>query len=174
MTADSWSLRLAHIDDADYLPAIERAAGQLLAGEPDLAAIDFNDVLSAKEQRGFIAKGHCLVACAGEDIVGFLASQPFGRELHIWEMSVLPAFQQRGIGAGLLRACIIDAKNSGFAAVTLTTFRDIAWNAPFYEKIGFATISDLAAHPRLAKKIAHEASQGLPRDRRCAMICFTG
>lgn len=174
MTTDNWSLRLARKDDADYLPVIERAAGQLFASDPDLADIDFDDVWSAKEHRGFIGKGHCLVASAGGDIVGFLTSQPFRRELHIWEMSVHPTFQQQGIGAGLLRACMIDAGNSGFSAVTLTTFRDIAWNAPFYEKLGFTIVDDLAVHPRLAEEIAQEADNGLPYDRRCAMIYFTG
>lgn len=174
MTADNWSLRLACKDDAEYLPAIEQAAGQLFASDPDLGDIDFDGVWSAKEYGAFISKGHCLVASAGEDIVGFLTSQPFRRELHIWEMSVHPAFQQQGIGAGLLRACMIDARNSGFSAITLTTFRDVAWNAPFYEKLGFTKVDDLAAHPRLAEEIVRETDSGLPRDRRCAMIYFIG
>lgn len=171
--AGGWSLRLARKEDAEYFPAIEQAAGQLFVGDPDLANIDFDEVWSAKEHRGFIRKGHCLVAYVDEDIVGFLTSQPFRRELHIWEMSVHPAFQQQGIGAGLLRACLIDARNSGFTAVTLTTFRGIAWNAPFYEKLGFTIVDDLSAHPRLGEAIAQEVDGGLPRDRRCAMIYFT-
>lgn len=171
--ADGWSLRLARKGDAEYLPAIEQAAGQLFASDPDLGDIDFDGVWSAKEHRAFIGKGHCLVASAGADIVGFLTSQPFRRELHIWEMSVHPTFQQRGIGAGLLRACMIDARNSGFSAITLTTFRDVAWNAPFYKKLGFTKVDDLAAHPRLAEEIVKDADGGLPRERRCAMIYFT-
>ncbi len=52
-----------------------------------------------------------------------------------------PAFQQRGIGGGLMRACMIDARNSGFCALTLTTFRDVAWNAPFYSRLGFFEVA---------------------------------
>jgi hypothetical protein len=72
----------------------------------------------------------------------------------------------------LLRACLVDAANSGFRAVTLTTFRDVAWNGPFYGRIGFVEVDDLEAHPRLAKELAKEAAAGLPPERRTAMIHF--
>ena len=80
--------------------------------------------------------------------------------------------QGQGVGAVLLRACLVDAANSGFRAVTLTTFRDVAWNGPFYSRIGFAEVEDLKAHPRLAKELAEEAAAGLPPERRTAMIHF--
>ncbi len=167
-----WSLRLARPDDADFLPDVERAAGQLFHGDPDLVDIDIDDVLDVDEHRGFIRKGHCLTALIGEQIVGFLTAEPLRRELHIWELSVHPDCQQRGIGAGLIRACQIDARNSGFRAITLTTFRDNAWNGPFYQRMGFAEVSDFEAHPRLASELESEAESGLPRERRCAMIHF--
>ncbi|MEP3050658.1 MAG: GNAT family N-acetyltransferase [Erythrobacter sp.] len=167
-----WSLRLAHADDADEMPAIEAAAAQLFAGIDGLETIDPDDTWEPSELRGFIRKGHCLVAHVGEQMAGFLINQPFGKELHIWEMDVLPDFQQRGIGAGLLRACQIDARNSGFRALTLTTFVDLPWNRPFYARLGFERVEELAAHPRLNAALEEEAEWGLPRDRRCAMIHF--
>ena len=169
---NDWSLRLARPEDADHLPAIERAAGQLFADDPDLAEIDFDEVWTRAEHRKLIAKGHCLTAFVGDEIAGFLTAEPFRRELHIWEMSVHPARQRCGIGAGLLRACMIDARNSGFSALTLTTFRDIAWNGPFYKRLGFAEITDFETHQRLADALAEEVEDGLPQARRCAMIHF--
>lgn len=168
----AWSLRLARPEDAEAMPAIERAAADLFAQDPDLAQFDPDDTWEPDELRRFIRKGHCLVSHVGEQMVGFLACEPFRRELHVWEMDVLPAFQRRGIGAGLLRACMIDARNSGFRAVTLTTFRDLDWNAPFYTRLGFAEVTALEVHPRLAGELANEADDGLPRERRCAMIAF--
>lgn len=167
-----WSLRLAKPADADAMPAIELAAGQLFKGDPDLSEIDFEETWEPDELRELIAKGHCLVAEHNDSIVGFLVTKPYGRELHIWEVSVDPAHQQRGIGAGLIRACMIDARNAGFAALTLTTFKDIAWNGPFYERLGFEQITDSKAHPRLAQLLEEEISGGLPADRRIAMIRF--
>lgn len=174
MSGSDWSLRLARPDDAEFLPDIERAAGELFHQDPDLKSIDFDEVIEAEEHRSFIRKGHCLTALMNERVVGFLTAEPILRELHIWELSVHPDHQQRGIGAGLIRACQIDAHNTGFRAITLTTFRDNAWNGPFYRRMGFAEIADLDAHPRLAKELEEEVESGLPRERRCAMIHFLG
>lgn len=167
-----FSIRLARAEDADHLPAIERAAADKFAGDPDLGDIDFDDVWSAEEHRHFIRKGHCLVAEADGSIVGFLTSQPFARELHVWEMDVLPDHQGKGIGSTLIRACGVDARNSGFSALTLTTFRNLPWNGPFYARLGFVEVQDPATHPRLARELADEAEAGLPPARRCAMIRF--
>ena len=85
------------------------------AGEP---GIDPARTRAVADYVRLIRKGHSLVAHvnegAGEAMAGFLVAQPFSRELHIWEMDVAPAFQRRGIGAGLVRAAQIDARNTGF------------------------------------------------------------
>lgn len=168
-----WSLRLAHADDAEAMPAIEAEAAKLFRQDPQLAKLDFeNNGWEADELRKLIRRGHCLVAHVGEDMAGFLVGEPDGRELHIWEMDVHPQFQRRGIGAGLVRAAQIDARNCGFRALTLTTFRDLSWNAPFYERLGFVEVDDINSHPRLAGYLKSEESDGLPAERRCAMIHF--
>jgi GNAT superfamily N-acetyltransferase len=151
------------------MPAIERAAAVAFADEP---SVDPDHTRSSEDYARLIRRGHSLVAHVGEAMAGFLVAQPFSRELHIWEMDVAPAFQRRGIGAGLVRAAQIDARNTGFRALTLTTFRDLAWNAPFYARLGFEEVTALDAHPRLAGELANEVDDGLPADRRCAMICF--
>ena len=174
MSAAEWSLRLAREADADFLPAIERAAAVKFADDLDLQDLDFDGTRGAPELGAMIRKGHCLVAESHGAIVGFLVAEPFRRELHVWEMDVLPELQGNRIGAGLVRACQIDARNCGFAALTLTTFRDLPWNGPFYERLGFVEVTDLDANPRLAGYLKEEADAGLPRERRCAMICFLG
>ncbi len=167
-----WSLRLARPEDAELMPAIESAASALFMGDPELAGLDLDDPWEPPELRTMIRKGHCLVSHVGDRMAGFLVNEPFRTELHIWEMDVHPDFQGRGIGAGMLRACLVDARNTGFSAITLTTFRDLPWNAPFYARLGFEEVTALDAHPRLAGELALEADNGLPADRRCAMICF--
>lgn len=167
-----WSLRLARPADADAMPAIERAAANLFTTDEALPDFNPDDTWTPEQLRRLIRKGHCLVSHVESEAAGFLVSEPFTRELHIWEMDVHPRFQRRGIGAGLVRACLIDARNSGFRAVTLTTFRDLPWNAPFYERLGFEEVTALDAHPRLAGELANEADDGLPIERRCAMIRF--
>jgi GNAT superfamily N-acetyltransferase len=164
-----WSLRLARPEDAAAMPGIEHAAAVSFAGE---ASVDPARTRSEADYARLIRRGHCLVAHVGEAMAGFLVAEPFRRELHIWEMDVAPAFQRRGIGAGLVRAAQIDARNTGFTALTLTTFRDLAWNGPFYARLGFEEVTALDAHIRLAGELAVEVDNGLPADRCCAMICF--
>jgi GNAT superfamily N-acetyltransferase len=158
--------------DAEAMPAIEAAAASLFVDTPGLAELDLSGTRPPDGFRRLIRKGHCLVVHVGEAMAGFLVAEPFQRELHIWEMDVLPQFQRRGIGAGLVRAAQIDARNTGFRALTLTTFRDVEWNGPFYARLGFEEVTSLDAHPRLTGELALEADRGLPADRRCAMICF--
>lgn len=167
-----WHLRLARPEDAPHMPEIEARAAKLFETVEGLAGIAGNQTMPVERLQRYIRKGHCLVAHVGEAMAGWLVNEPFGRELHVWEFNVDPAFQRSGIGAGLLRACLIDAANCGFKAVTLTTFRDVAWNAPFYVRLGFEEVTALDAHPRLAGELAVEVDHGLPADRRCAMIRF--
>ena len=105
------------------MPGIERAAAVAFAGEP---SIDPARTRTEADYARLIRKGHSLVAHVGEAMAGFLVAEPFSRELHIWEMDVAPAFQRRGIGAGLVRAAMIDARNTGFRALTLTTFPGVS------------------------------------------------
>lgn len=160
--------RVARIEDAPEMPAIEREAAALFAGHPELGTLDPDDTWSADELIRLIRRGHCLVSHVGHRTAGFLIAKPSGRELHLWEVSVAPAFQRRGIGAGLVRACLIDARNAGFAAVTLTTFRALPWNGPFYTRLGFREVEQ---HRRLDERLAQEAAHGLARELRCAMVC---
>jgi GNAT superfamily N-acetyltransferase len=159
------------VEDADLMPAIEAAAGAKFSEMEGLGEAGSQTVPVDRLKR-YIRKGHCLVAHVADEMIGFLACEPFSRELHIWEMDVHPAHQGLGIGAGLLRACQIDARNVGFRALTLTTFRDVPWNGPFYARLGFEEVTALDAHPRLAGELAVEADHGLPPERRCAMIHF--
>lgn len=167
-----WSIRLARRADAEAIPAIETNAGKLFAQIDGLGSLADAKPVPIKRQQRYARKGHCLVAEISDTVVGFMTTEPVRRELHIRELSVCPEQQRRGIGAALLHGCLIDARNSGFSAVTLTTFSDVAWNAPFYAKIGFQKVTALDAHPRLAQELTREDEEGLPMNRRCAMIRF--
>ncbi|RDC60513.1 4-(cytidine 5'-diphospho)-2-C-methyl-D-erythritol kinase [Alteripontixanthobacter maritimus] len=173
MSAD-WRIRLARPDDAQAFHDVEADAGGLLEQHPSLAQITLPSPRSSQEYAAMIDKGHSLAAVSEDAVIGFVATRPFGRELHIHELSVRRSFQRRGIGATLLGALAIDAHNAGFAALTLNTFRDIPWNAPFYARQGFEIIGDIEAHPRLAHALEKAVAARLPRENRCAMIRFLG
>jgi GNAT superfamily N-acetyltransferase len=162
------SIRLARPSDAQGLPDVERDAGRSFLTIPDLAWIASDTVTSADEHLSRIVQGTIWVAeHASAGVIGFLNAEVTGPELHIWETAVRGEFQQRGIGARLLDAALDHARAAGLAALSLTTFRDVAWNAPFYARNGFAIVEGDALDERLASLLRQEASWGMPR--RCAM-----
>ena len=167
-------IRLARPSDAALLPEVERSAAGRFREIPDLAWISDDAVLPADTHERFIAGGAEWVA---EDLVdgiaGFLVAEPMGDDLHIWELAVRLDRQGQGIGGGLIEAAAAHAHAAGLTALTLTTFRDVAWNEAFYARRGFQRLKGAALDDRLAAILAREITLGLPGDRRCAMRCDT-
>jgi GNAT superfamily N-acetyltransferase len=100
-------------------------------------------------------------------LIGFLAAELADGDLHVEEVDVLMEHQQRGHGRRLMIEAIDWARREGLAGVTLTTFRTIPWNAPFYASLGFEELAGERVTPRLGAILAAEASRGF--EDRCAM-----
>jgi GNAT superfamily N-acetyltransferase len=109
------------------------------------------------------AENHLTSAAAvfavGEPAVGFVCIELVDGHAHVDQVSVLPDHGRRGIGRALLEAAIGWAASSEHHQLTLTTFRDVPFNAPFYRTLGFAEVTDLA--PGLSSIRAHEREIGL-------------
>lgn len=86
-----------------------------------------------------------LEAHEGGEVLGFARLLEVGDTLHLEQLSVRPDRARQGIGAALVAAVLADAADRGFRAVTLRTFADVPWNAPFYERFGFRTVADSAS-----------------------------
>lgn len=165
-----FSIRKAAPEDAEALPAIEQDAGERFAEIPGLEVFAGGDNLPPEVHLRRIAEGSVWVATdAGGVIVGFLTAEAHGDELHIHELDVARRAQGLGLGRALVAAAEEAARAHGFTALTLTTFRDVPWNAPFYARLGFTEVSgdDLGAH--LLACVEEERRKGFPMDRRCAM-----
>lgn len=161
---------MAHAADAPLLPAVERSAGEAFRAIEDLAWIADGDDLSVERYAALIGGGTSWVAADSNGaIVGFLCAERAEEELHIWELAVVQERQRAGIGRRLLDTALAWARSAGVGAVTLTTFRDVAWNEPFYHHHGFVTLDAAQAGPRLAGLLAEEEARGLPASLRCAM-----
>src|SRR5262249_58850809 len=61
------------------------------------------------------------------------------------------------------------AASRGFRALTLSTFRDVPWNAPFYERRGFRAIPPDQLSPALRGVRAREERLGIAMDQRVVM-----
>jgi len=164
------TIRPARTEDAEALPQIEQSAGLAFRAIAELAWLADGDNVSAERHRALIAEGACWVAADDQDRpVGFLSAGIVGDALHIWELDVRLDRQGSGIGRALLERAIADARRRGLVAVTLTTFRAVAWNAPFYRKFGFRVLEGAGIDERLASLLRDEAEHGMPLDQRCAM-----
>ena len=164
------TIRPAREDDAELLPDVEQSAGEAFRTIPELAWLADGDNVSAERHRNLIRQGACLVATDDRDRpIGVLSAGIEGDVLHIWELDVRRELQGRGIGRALLEQAVEDAWQRGLAAITLTTFRDVVWNAPFYRKCGFRILKGVEIDERLAALLRSEAEHGMPADRRCAM-----
>jgi GNAT superfamily N-acetyltransferase len=162
-------IRRATPADLDGLPAIERSAAEAFRGAGVSLSPDA-PVSTADAWRPALRAGTLWVA--GNEsgrIVGFLAARRINHVLHIDEMDVAFDHQRRGIGRGLLDAAINWARKAGLREVTLTTFRDLAFNGHFYASAGFVEIAQNQMSERIAGILSREADYGFDPKERCAM-----
>ena len=96
-----------------------------------------------------------------DEPVGFALVSLHDDHVHLEEMDVHPSHARQGIGRALVQTVCDWAREQGFAAVTLTTFRHLAWNAPFYARFGFVSLSESELTPMLTKRLQSEAELGL-------------
>ena len=99
-----------------------------------------------------------LVLVVDDPPIGFVVVELVDGDAHIWQLSVHPDHGRRGLGTALVAAAVEWARGRGLEAMTLTTFRDVPWNAPFYASLGFVVIEDLT--PGLAAIRDHERAVG--------------
>jgi N-acetylglutamate synthase-like GNAT family acetyltransferase len=85
------------------------------------------------------------------------------------QISVHPRAARRGVGRELLEHLAGYAAGYGFPALTLTTFADVPWNAPYYRRCGFRALTAGEVTPGLARIRANEAASGLDRWPRVCM-----
>jgi GNAT superfamily N-acetyltransferase len=120
--------------DADlaHLPEIERAADDVFAdigitGLPPAAEIDE-------------FRGSDVVLVSGDPPVGFARIDLVAGEAYLSQLSVHPSAMRRGVGSALLEAAVGWVRDNGHDSLALATFRDVAWNAPFYAQHGFVEV----------------------------------
>jgi len=153
-------------DELEALRMIERDAGQAFAaiGMPEIAA---DEPPSLEKLKAFRAAGRAWVAVdAGDRPVAYLVSSIVDGCAHIDQVSVASSHARRGLGAALIEHLAATASAEGRPALTLTAFRDVPWNAPYYGRLGFEVVEPADQGPELAGLVAREADAipgGAPR-----------
>ena len=156
--------------DIARLIEIEKSATQAFLNVPKLAWLADSSLLSIDDHVQLISKVYGFVSVNPENqVTGFLYAEKHGQDLYIIELDVDGTLQKQGIGRKLLGHIIDFARKHDFSSVTLTTFNDVIWNRPFYEKLGFQKLHDDHLPDYLQKKIESEVECGFARESRCAM-----
>lgn len=161
-------LRAGTEADIDALLEVERRAAELLLGHGAYELFAMHS-LSPQSIEDGIAHGILHVAEADGRPVGFALCGEVDGHAHLFEMDVVPEHGRRGVGSALLESVCSEAADLGFSAMTLTTMRDVPWNAPFYAARGFVEIREVLWGPELAEIVARERMLGFPMRLRVAM-----
>ena len=166
---EQYRFRLARPDELSRLREIEDEAGTMFAG---MGLIDetLDAAFPPEALTRLIDSAQVWVACAADDVpVGVVIASQRDGAVYVEEMDVLPAHGRRGLGGQLLARVCAWAAEQGYSAVTLSTFRDVPWNGPFYRKHGFRDLKPSEWTPSMKEIHDKEARHGLLVDARVFM-----
>ena len=159
-------IRSARVDEIERVRDIERiSATRFLGG--DRAWLAQDEPTDAATLAARIGEGGLLVAADGEVPVAFVMFRPLEGCAYVEQIDVAPSHARRGIGAGLLDAVADLARARGWPALTLSTFKDVPFNAPYYARLGFVEVAALT--PGMAQIRAEHEARGLDETARVFM-----
>lgn len=152
-------IRPATTADAEALSSIETQADALLIDS--LGAPDWPPAANGTER--LAGSGFVLVIeeSVGSSPVGFVHVLDADGHAHLEQLSVLPAAGRRGFGRRLVSAALDEARARGYRRMTLRTYAEIPWNAPFYSSCGF--LESIPETPFQRGLVDTESSLGLDR-----------
>jgi len=163
-------IRAYRDSDAERLSDVEKRAAQLFAvhGYPDIAEApatrveDFDAI--ASQNRIFVA------VHAQEGPAAFAIAGPVSSFLHLLELSVAPEHGRRGLGGALLAAVVEASRAQGLEGVSLSTFRTLPFNGPFYARHGFVELPLEEAPEALKERFFAEIPPGVAAQSRFLML----
>ncbi len=166
---DAYQIRLARLDEIDRVREIEDEAGTIFYGtglidESRDVSFPLSDLVH------LVDAGQVWVACGEDDVpVGMVIASVREGAAYVEEMDVVPSYGRRGLGTLLLSTVCEWAQSNGQAVITLSTFRDLPWNGPFYRKNGFRDLEPAEWTPGMVRIREREAGHGLRVEARVFM-----
>jgi GNAT superfamily N-acetyltransferase len=151
-----------------FLPEIEELADKTLQD----VGVDVRHLLPTPcTYYESLNKEHSIIFVAekGNKIIGFCYTTAVDHNGYLGELPVLPAYTRIGIGSKLLKKAIEWARAKHYTYIPLTTFAEIPFNAPMYEKFGFEEFVPDNNFPELKKIRKNEKVSGLEVKKRIAM-----
>ncbi|MEV7794607.1 GNAT family N-acetyltransferase [Streptomyces sp. NPDC087512] len=162
-------IRSLRMNELPVVQDIERAAGQRFhdVGMPEIAD---DEPLPLDELARYQRSGSAWVAVGADDVpVAYLIADRVDGGIHVEQVSVHPDSARRGVGRSLLNHLAERARSERVSALTLTTFTEVPWNAPYYARCGFQVVPDDMLTPGLRRIREREGAHGLDRWPRVCM-----
>jgi len=132
--AQGQDVRASAKSDLRLLAEIDERAGAIFrAGGYELPEVPFPEGELARAKAVFVA---------GRPPVGFVWLTEVDGAAHVAELAVIPKWMRQGIGTRLLERAAEWARRHDYPAITLITYADVPWNAPFYRARGFAEVDE--------------------------------
>jgi predicted N-acetyltransferase YhbS len=169
MLESGYIIRSARAEELPLLAQIERSAAALFLDTP-YAFLANDEPLSLEFVRQRFQVGQVWVAVDPQNVVvGFAITRELDDTIYLQEMDVAPAHGQKGLGSALVETVCTWAQLQGYGAISLSTFRDLAWNAPFYSKLGFRILDESELSMGFQQIRQQELEAGLPISARVIM-----
>ncbi len=158
-----YTIQQATVDHASLLSAIEIAAADIFppGSIPDHIRSDSTPIEMLLEA---VQDGLLWVALdddGGEKPVGYALVRLIDDAALLAQMDVHPDHMRREIGSALIEYVVEQLRLRKKTVLYLTTYIHVPWNAPFYAKQGFVTMSSAEIPPFLKDILEEEKRYGL-------------
>lgn len=161
MSADEYTVGVANWAHIRLLPDIERQAAMLFPDEVLTPEIRASSV-PVEQLEAACSEGRLWTAVLKLGApVGFAIAVRESNAAFLQEIDVHPDHQQQGLGRQLIERVIAWAQVQECACVTLTTFENVPWNAPFYSRLGFRKLAEHELGSHLLERLQAERRRGL-------------
>lgn len=166
-----YTIRFARFEELTLLAHIEQSAAVRFLKTPYAFLVEAKPLSLDFVQQRFQAGQVWVVVNQQDVVIGFAVTREVDDTLYLQEIDIDPKHGQKGLGYALVDTVRYWAKLSDYDVMSLSTFRDIPWNAPFYSKLGFHILneSELTTGFQQIRRQEHKA--GLPISDRVIMHC---
>ena len=164
-----YAVRAARVSDVDAVGQIEREAALrfVTIGMPSVAEAP---CMAEATVLSLIVRGALYVATHDDRPVGFVACCELDGLGHVAELDVSLAHAGHRLAARLVERALTWARDRGCRRMTLVTFRDVPWNAPYYRQLGFVDCERATLGPEHEAVWRAQAAMGLDMAARVVLV----
>jgi GNAT superfamily N-acetyltransferase len=167
-----YQIRFARVEELPLLAHIEQSATSLFLDTPYAFLVDAAPLPLDFVQQQFRSGRVWVAVDLHEVVVGYAIAREVDETLYLQQIDVRPEHGHRGIGSALVNTVCLWARQQGYKIVSLSTFRDVPWNAPFYSSLGFHPVDEAALTNGFQQLRLKEVEAGLPIADRIIMHCM--